>query len=123
VKKRITVAVARVTNPRKLELFNVNAETLELENVNEIPQSNFIARKGIIVKEEYDDAGVSYREGVFADYYLQVGGDWDLGILNQLAMIVLAKKTRSRLVDVLCGQIRHSSRFRHHRPNGYRPAR
>ncbi|RQW04453.1 DUF935 family protein [candidate division KSB1 bacterium] len=74
-----------------IELFDTD-ENGELLRINEIPQSNFIAQKGIIVKEEYDDNGVSYRDGFYKDYYLQIGGDWELGMLNQLAMIVLAKK-------------------------------
>lgn len=58
-----------------IELFDVDPETKELLRVLEIPQTNFIAQKGIIVKEEYDDHGVSYRDGRFKDYYVQVGND------------------------------------------------
>jgi hypothetical protein len=86
------VLLSRFQGTTLIELFDLDAETMELERVDEIPQSNFVAKKGIIVKEEYDDNGVDYRSGVFADYYFQVGGDWELGMLNQLAMIVLAKK-------------------------------
>ena len=74
-----------------IELFDVD-ENGELTRVTEIPQSNYIPQKGIIIKEEYDETGVSYKEGFYKDYYVQVGGDWELGLLNQLAMIVLAKK-------------------------------
>lgn len=74
-----------------IELFDLN-EKGELKQVTEIPQSNFLAQKGIIIKEEYDDNGVSYKEGFYSNYYVQVGGDWNLGMLSQLAMIVLAKK-------------------------------
>ncbi|MBS2099179.1 phage portal protein family protein [Carboxylicivirga linearis] len=74
-----------------IELFDVD-ELGELIRVNEIPQSNFIAQTGLIVNEEWDDVGTSYREGTYRDYYVQIGSDWDLGMLNQLAMIVLAKK-------------------------------
>jgi hypothetical protein len=86
------VLLSRFQGTTLIELFDVDAETQELARVDEIPQSNFIAQKGLIVKEEYDDNGANYRSGAYADYYLQVGGDWDLGMLNQLAMIVLAKK-------------------------------
>jgi len=86
------VMLSRFQGTTLIELFDIDRETMEIERVDEIPQSNFIAKKGIIIKEEYDDTGVNYREGVFKDYYLQIGGDWDLGMLNQLAMIVLAKK-------------------------------
>jgi hypothetical protein len=74
-----------------LEIFELN-ENAELKEITEIPQSNFIPQKGIIIKEEYDSNGVSYREGAYRDYYVQIGGDWNLGIYSQLAIIVLAKK-------------------------------
>lgn len=74
-----------------IEMFDTD-ENGELVRVTEIPQSNFIPQRGLIIKEEYDDKGVSYTEGIYKDYYLQIGGDWDLGMLNELAMIVLAKK-------------------------------
>ncbi|MDR1456429.1 MAG: DUF935 domain-containing protein, partial [Tannerella sp.] len=86
------VLMSRFQGATLIELFDVNPETMELERADEIPQSNFIAQKGLIVKEEYDDGGVDFRTGAYAGYYFQVGGDWDLGMLNQLAMIVLAKK-------------------------------
>jgi hypothetical protein len=84
--------ISRFQGTTLIEIFDVDAETQELAAVSEIPQSNFIAQKGLIIKEEYDNNGVNYREGIYRDYYLQMGGDWDLGMLNQLAMIVLAKK-------------------------------
>lgn len=86
------VLKSRFQGTTLIELFDVDAESLELECVSEIPQSNFIAQNGLIIKEEYDTNGTLYKEGLFADYYLQVGGDWELGMLNELAMIVLAKK-------------------------------
>lgn len=72
-------------------MFDLN-DKMELARVEEIPQSNFIPQKGIVVYEEWDMDGVSYKEGFYKDYYFQVGGDWELGILNQLAVIVIAKK-------------------------------
>jgi len=86
------VLMSRFQGATLIEMFDVDAETQELARVDEIPQSNFIAQKGLIIKEEYDDKGVDFRTGAYSDYYLQVGSDWDLGMLNQLAMIVLAKK-------------------------------
>ena len=82
---------SRFQGPTLMEMFDTN-DVGELVRVREIPQSNFLPQKGIIIKEEYDDTGVSYVDGTYKDYYLQVGDDWDLGMLNQLAMIVLAKK-------------------------------
>ncbi len=82
---------SRFQGPTLIEMFDTN-DAGEIVRVREIPQSNFIPQKGIILNEEYDDNGTSYIEGLYRDYYLQVGDDWDLGMLNQLAMIVLAKK-------------------------------
>jgi len=82
---------SKFQGPTLIEMFDTD-ENGELVRAKEIPQSNFIAQKGIIINEEYDDNGDSYIDGFFKDYYLQVGDDWDLGMLNQLAMIVLAKK-------------------------------
>ncbi|GEM_PF-243382 len=75
-----------------IEMFYTDSDTGELAQVDQIPQSNFIAQKGIIVEDEYDDKGTSYREGRYKDFYIQVGNDWELGMLNELAMVVLAKK-------------------------------
>ncbi len=74
-----------------IEMFEVN-EKGELKEVTEIPQSNFIPTKGIVIKEEYDDNGVSYKEGKYKNYYIQIGNDWNLGLLNRVAVIVIAKK-------------------------------
>ena len=74
-----------------IEMFDLD-EDGELARIREIPQSNFVAQDGIIVYEEFDMEGTSYKEGVYKDYYFQVGEDWNLGMLNTLAMIVLAKK-------------------------------
>ena len=74
-----------------IELFDLD-ETGELAHVKEIPQTNFIAQTGLILNFEWDMDGTSYKEGIYADYYIQVGDDWELGMLNELAMIILAKK-------------------------------
>ncbi len=82
---------SKFQGPTLLEMFDTN-ESGELVRVKEVPQSNFLPQKGVIIEEEYDDDGASYLSGMYKDYYLQVGEDWDLGMLNQLATIVLAKK-------------------------------
>lgn len=72
-------------------MFDVG-EDGHLAKVEEVPQSNFIPQKGIILLDESDQDGVSYREGVYKNYYFQVGNDWNMGIFSQLATVVLAKK-------------------------------
>jgi len=74
-----------------LEMFELN-ENMELKEITEVPQSNFIPQKGIVLKREYDNDGISYKEGAYKDYYVQIGGDWNLGMLNRVAIIVIAKK-------------------------------
>ena len=72
-------------------MFDIG-ENGELRQVEEVPQSNFIPQKGIVLLDEYDDDGISYREGAYKNYYFQVGGDWNLGIFSGLATVVIAKK-------------------------------
>ena len=86
------VLLSRFQGTTLIEMFDIDQQTQELTGVEEIPQSNFIAQKGIIIKEEFDTKGVDYRTGALSNYYFQVGNDWSLGMFNQLAMIVLAKK-------------------------------
>lgn len=74
-----------------IELFEIN-EKGEIKEIAEIPQSNFLAHKGIVITEEMDDFGTSYKEGIYKNYYIQIGADASIGLLNQLAMIILAKK-------------------------------
>jgi hypothetical protein len=74
-----------------IEMIELNDKG-ELNCVTEIPQSNFLPVKGIVVKEEYDTTGVSYKSGTYANYYVQIGNDYTLGMLNEVAMIILAKK-------------------------------
>jgi hypothetical protein len=74
-----------------IELFDTNSEG-ELISVDEIPQSHFIASKGLIIAEPGDERGWPYKEPPFSNYYLQVGKDNDLGMLEKLAVIILAKK-------------------------------
>lgn len=74
-----------------IEMIELNDKG-ELNCVTEIPQSNFLPVKGVVIKEEYDTTGVSYKEGIYANYYVQIGNDYELGMLNELAMIILAKK-------------------------------
>lgn len=74
-----------------IEMIKLN-DKLELAEVREIPQSNFLPERGLVIKEEYDNNGVSYKSGIYANYYVQVGNDYAFGLFNEIAMIVLAKK-------------------------------
>ncbi|KAA6347170.1 hypothetical protein EZS27_005339 [termite gut metagenome] len=85
------IAMGAYQGTTLIEMIELNDKG-ELKEVTEIPQSNFIAQKGIVVKEEYDEQGVSYKEGVYRNYYIQIGNDWNLGLFSIMASIVLAKK-------------------------------
>ena len=70
----------------------LNPKTMEIEEIFEIPQCNYVAQSGVIVEKPYDQSGISYREGGMETYYYQFGKDWDLGLLNVLAIPIFAKK-------------------------------
>lgn len=86
------VLMSRFQGITLIEMFDLDTATSELATVTEIPQSNVITTEGIVVREEYDSKGVSYTDEPLSNYYLQIGGNFDLGMFNQLAMPVLAKK-------------------------------
>ena len=75
-----------------IELYDIDPLTKELLSLEEIPMAHVNAKKGLILKAAGDQKGWSYKEGVFLPYYIQVGKDSDLGLLAQMAPIVLAKK-------------------------------
>jgi hypothetical protein len=85
------ILMARFQGTTLIELFDVD-EMGELLEVNEIPLGYFNPKKGIITKTPGEDKGWPYKDGTMANYYLQVGKDKDLGMLAQVAPIVLAKK-------------------------------
>ena len=74
-----------------LEIFKIN-DNLELTTVDVIPMEHTNPLKGIILKEPGDETGFDYRSDVLATYYMQVGKNRDLGMLSELAPMILAKK-------------------------------
>ena len=70
----------------------MNKDTMEIEEISEVPQCNYIAQVGAILERGTDNQGTSYRTGGMETYYYQFGKDWDLGLLNVLAMPIYAKK-------------------------------
>ncbi|MBD3748521.1 MAG: hypothetical protein IE931_03400 [Sphingobacteriales bacterium] len=81
----------RFRGRRLIELYDLN-EDGELETITEIKQPWFNSKLGIITKNPGETTGWNYREGIYANYYLQVGKSDNLGMLSQMAPIVLAKK-------------------------------
>lgn len=74
-----------------VELYDLDEE-MRLTEVTEIPKNHVIPTKGLITKEAGGTSGWNYKEGIFADQYIQIGKDDFLGMFAQLAPIVLAKK-------------------------------
>lgn len=85
------VLYSRYQGRTLIEMMELNGQG-ELAGVEEIPQSHFNPAAGIIQKNPGDSSGWQYKEGEYADNYVQVGKEQDLGMLAQLAPIVLAKK-------------------------------
>lgn len=83
--------LSKFTGVKVLELFDLD-DNLELVNTTLIPLQHTKPKKGIILKNAGDDNGWDYKEGVFAKYYMQIGKDDDLGLLADLAPLILAKK-------------------------------
>lgn len=74
-----------------IELFETD-ELGEIKTINLFPQKHIKPEKGIIVKSPGDDKGTSYRDGMLGTFYIQVGRDEQLGILSDIAPVVLIKK-------------------------------
>ncbi|ATA75236.1 DUF935 family protein [Capnocytophaga sp. H2931] len=86
------VLMSKFQGTTLVELFHLD-ENGELSEVTEIGQAYFNPVKGIILKEAGDTTGTPYKEGNLANYYIQIGKDYnDLGLYALVAPIVLAKK-------------------------------
>lgn len=73
-----------------IELFDMNAD-LELNKVTVIPMQHTKPHKGLVLYEPGSDKGYSYKEE-FEKYYIQIGENGELGLLRDLAPLILAKK-------------------------------
>jgi SPP1 gp7 family putative phage head morphogenesis protein len=83
--------MSKYTGTKVIELYHLK-EDGHLKEVEEVDMAHIVPEKGLIVKEPGDTTGWNYKEGIFQDYYLQVGKDHMLGLFAMLAPIVLAKK-------------------------------
>lgn len=84
--------MAKFRGTTVVELWDLNSETMELDGVNHIPSENLIPEKGLIVKENGDTTGYSYKEDPLKPYYIQIGKNKDLGLLKDVAPDALTKK-------------------------------
>lgn len=71
---------------------------LEFEHGNKllkpysIERKNIIPKKGIVVRETFNDEGISYREGMYANWVVEVGDANDYGLLFKAAFWVIIKR-------------------------------
>jgi hypothetical protein len=84
--------MAKFRGTTVVELWDLNPETMGLDNVNAIEQENILPLKGLIVRENGDETGYSYKEDPLKPYYIQIGKNKDLGILKDVAPDALTKK-------------------------------
>lgn len=73
------------------ELWNFD-EQFHLKAIETIDKRNLNLIKKLIVKEPGDTTGWNYEDNKYINYYLQIGKNADLGLLADLAPIILAKK-------------------------------
>ena len=83
--------LSKFTGVKVLELFDLD-ENLELKKVTSIPLEHLKPNKGIILKNPGDDKGWEYKEGVLSRFYIQIGKDNQIGMLSDIAPLILAKK-------------------------------
>lgn len=81
----------RFTGVTVLELWELD-EDGALSEINEIPKANLNAKKKRILKEEGGTEGYDYGEGAYEPYFLQIGKELDLGMVADMAPMLLAKK-------------------------------
>lgn len=84
--------LSRFEGAKLIEIFDLDETTKELTQIEEIPMEFFNTKKGIITKTPGDQNGWPYKEGNLQTYYIQVGKDKNLGMMAEMAPIILAKK-------------------------------
>jgi hypothetical protein len=79
------------TGVKVLELFETD-ETGELIKATVLPMAHILPHRQEIAKHAGDDSGVPYNKGGIAKYYIQIGETRELGLLSDLAPLIIAKK-------------------------------
>lgn len=86
-----TAMRSRFRGTQVFELAELQIDPL-LSNVRAIPEKHILPLEGLIVERPGDTTGWAYREAPLNTYYIQMGGDDDLGILENVAPLAFAKK-------------------------------
>lgn len=81
----------RFTGITVLEMWETDEEG-NLINVKAVPKKHLDPKNQKILKEEGGTDGYDYAEGVYEPYYMQIGNKLDLGILAEIAPLILGKK-------------------------------
>lgn len=79
------------TGVKVIELYDTDQDG-ELIRSTSIPMAHLLPHKCEISKEPGDDKGTSYDKGSLANYYIQVGEADEIGMLSDIATLILAKK-------------------------------
>jgi len=74
-----------------IELFELDADG-HLKEINQIPKSHVNPYKGLILKRIGDTKGWDYKNSRLKNYYIQISKSDNLGVLADLAPILLVKK-------------------------------
>lgn len=84
------------------DIIGRGTDTMRFENCMLVPRKHVVQEYGIITREVGGDltCGVSYREGEMADWCVEVGGMYDLGLLLKVAPQCLSKKNMLAYWDV-----------------------
>lgn len=59
---------------------------------NSIERRNIMPQKGLVVFDQYSDLGISYREGTYANWVVEIGKPKELGLLLKAAFWVIIKR-------------------------------
>jgi hypothetical protein len=83
--------MTKFTGATVLELWELDEEG-DLNTVSKIPKQHINFLKKLILKNPGDVTGWQYVESEYETYYMQIGRNEDLGMVTDIAPIILAKK-------------------------------
>jgi len=89
---------SRIFYGTTLAEVSIGADGL-INDVMMVPRQNVKPELGIITKDGVTATGINYREGIYANYILEIGRRNDLGKLSKIAPYVLMK--RANLSDFM----------------------
>jgi len=76
------------------DVIGRNSASMRFENCTLVPRKHVVQEYGVIIKEVYGEIkrGTPYREGELADWCVEVGTPYDLGLLLKVAPHCISKK-------------------------------